>query len=95
MGQVLRGRRQCNEFHEGITAHSLNNHYGAISTDIHYQPTERKGEPGLLNLGSRSFLHVGQTSTDDLPAWFLRLAEMFNQSVAEGTTMVEDRSDYT
>jgi len=65
---------------KGTTAQSLNDHYAAISSDIHNRPALR-----LLAVRSRSFfLHFGQTSTNGLPAWFLRLAEMFKKSVAEG-----------
>lgn len=68
---------------EGITAHSLNNHYATISTDSEYKASERKPnrttEPGnyitereIFNLLDK--LRPTATGLDQLPAWYLRLA---------------------
>ena len=68
---------------EGITAHSLNNHYATISTDSEYKASERKPnrttEPGnyitereIFNLLDK--LRPTATGLDQLPVWYLRLA---------------------
>ena len=89
----LTGRRQTVDVADGITAaESLNQHYARISTDVCYQPPQRKDTAVCHDMDVISEWQMftildkltnTATGLDYLPAWFLRLgAPIFCKPIA-------------
>ena len=89
----LTGRRQTVDVADGISAaESLNQHYARISTDVCYQPPQRKDTAVCHDMDVISEWQMftildkltnTATGLDYLPAWFLRLgAPIFCKPIA-------------
>ena len=89
--QLTKGQTSTAVVPAGITADVLNQHYASISTDLSYEPPQRKAschrlsghisEMEVFNL--LDHLQPTATGLDLVPAWFLRLtAPVFSAPIA-------------